>query len=57
MDARQNYRQPSLRRMSRAAEALHVNYYKRKELLNSGVIAEYIGDVEEMVNVLLPFIT
>ena len=56
MNARQRYRQPSLREMSRAAEALHVNYYKRKELLNSDLIGEDIGDVEQMVNVLLPFI-
>lgn len=56
MNARQRYRQPSLREMSRAAEALHVNYYKRKELLNPDLIREDIGDVEQMVNVLLPFI-
>jgi hypothetical protein len=56
MNARQRYRQSSLREMSRAAEALHVNYYKRKELLNPDLIREDIGDVEQMVNVLLPFI-
>ena len=56
MNARQRYRQPSLREMSRAAEALHVNYYKRKELLNPDLVREDIGDVEQMVNVLLPFV-
>ena len=57
MNARQRYRQPRLREMSRAAEALHVNYYKRKELLNPDLIREDIGDVEQMVNALLPFLT
>ncbi len=57
MNARQRYRQPSLREMSRAAEALHVNYYRRKELLNPDLIREDISDVEQMVNVLLPFLT
>lgn len=57
MNARQRYRQPRLREMSRAAEALHVNYYKRKELLNPDLIREDISDVEQMVNVLLPFVT
>ena len=56
MNARQRYRQPSLREMSRAAEALHVNYYKRKELLNPDLIREDIEDVERMINVLLPFV-
>ena len=56
MNARQRYRQPSLRELSRAAEALHVNYYKRKEFLNADVIREDIGDVEKMVNFLQPFI-
>ena len=49
MNARQRYRQPSLREMSRAAEALNVNYYNRKELLNSDLVREDIGDVEQMV--------
>ena len=57
MNARQKYRQPSLREMSRAAEALHANYYKRKEFLNADLIREDINDVERMVNALLPFIT
>jgi hypothetical protein len=43
--------------MSRAAEALHVNYYKRKDLLNADLISEDIQDVENMVNVLVPLIT
>ena len=57
MNARQRYRQPRLRDMSRAAEALHVNYYKRKDLLNADLISEDIQDVENMVNVLVPLIT
>ena len=57
MNARQRYRQPDLREMSRAAEALHVNYYKRKELLNPDLIREDISDVGQMVNVLLPSMT
>ena len=56
MNARQRYRLPSLRELSRAAEALHVNYYKRKEFLNADVSREDIGDVEKMVNFLQPFI-
>ena len=56
LNARQRYRQPCLREMSRAAEALHVNYYKRKELLNPDLVREDIGDLEQMVNVLLPFV-
>ena len=57
MNARQRYRQPGLREWSRSAEALHVNYYKRKDLLNPDLIREDISDVEQMVNVLHPFIT
>ena len=57
MNARQRYRQPRLREMSRSAEALHVNYYKREELLDASLIREDIQDVEEMVNVLVPFIS
>ena len=34
-----------------------MNYYKRKELLNPDLIREDIGDVEQMVNALLPFLT
>lgn len=57
MNARQRYRQPSLREMSRSAEALHVNYYKRRDLLNPDLIREDIADVEQMVNALLPHLT
>ena len=57
MNARQRYRHPRLREMSRSAEELHVNYYKRKEFLNADLIREDISDVESMVNVLEPFIT
>ena len=47
MNARQKDRQPRLRDMSRAAEAVHVNYYKRKDFLNLDVIKEEIYDVEK----------
>lgn len=57
MNARQRYRQPRLREMSRAAEALHVNYYKRTEFLNADLIREDVNDVENMLDVLEPFIT
>ena len=43
--------------MSRAAEALHVNYYKRTEFLNADLIREDVNDVENMLDVLEPFIT
>ena len=56
VNARQRYRQPSLLRMSNAAEALHKNYYKRTLLLNSQAIGENIAEVEQMVNILEPFI-
>ena len=54
VNARQRYRQPSLLEMSRAAEALHRNYYKRSVLLNASVILQDIQDVEKMVNILAP---
>ena len=57
MNARQRYRQPGLREMSRSAEALHVNYYKRRDLLNADLIREDIQEVENMVSVLGPLIT
>ena len=56
VNARQRYRQPGLLDMSRAAEALHRNYYKRKLLLNAEVIRRDIQNVERMVNILLPFL-
>ncbi len=56
VNARQRYRQPSLLEMSRAAEALHRNYYKRTLLLNADVIRKDIEDVEKIVNILQPFV-
>ena len=56
LNARQRYRQPSLLEMSRAAEALHRNYYKRTLLLNAEVIQRDVEAVETMVNTLQPFI-
>ena len=56
INARQRYRQPSLRLYGNSAQSLHRNYYKRSLLLNASVIQEDIGDVEEMVNILQPFL-
>ena len=56
LNARQRYRQWSLLDMSRAAEALHRNYYKRSLLLNAEVIRRDIQNVERMVNILQPFL-
>ena len=56
LNARQRYRQPSLLEMSRAAEALHRNYYKRTLLLNAEVIQRDVEAMETMVNTLQPFI-
>ena len=56
INARQRYRQPSLRQYGNSAQSLHRNYYKRSLLLNAGIIQEEIGDVEEMVNILQPFL-
>ena len=56
VNARQRYRQPGLLEMSRAAEALHRNYYKRSLLLNADVIRKDIQDVEKMANVLQLFL-
>ena len=55
-NARQRYRQPRLREMSRAGEALHANYYKRGDFLDAAVIGEDIDDVENMVNFLRPYV-
>ena len=56
-NARQRYRQPSLRQYGDSAEFLHRNYYRHPSMLNAGVIRERIDDVEKMVSVLEPFIT
>ena len=56
VNARQGYRQPSLLRMSHAAQQLHRNYYKRKRFLHTEVIEEEIGEVEAMIDVLQLFI-
>ena len=56
INARQRYRQPSLRQYGNSAQSLHRNYYKRSLLLNASIIQEEIGDVEEMVNILQPFL-
>ena len=56
INARQRYRQPSLRLYGNSAQSLHRNYYKRSLLLNASIIREEIGDVEEMVNILQPFL-
>ena len=56
INARQRYRQPSLRQYGNSAHSLHRNYYKRGLLLNANIIQEEIGDVERMVNILQPFL-
>ena len=56
INTRQRYRQPSLRLYGNSAQSLHRNYYKRSLLLNASIIREEIGDVEEMVNILQPFL-
>ena len=56
INARQRYRQPSLRQYGNSAHSLHRNYYKRNPLLNASVIEEEIGDVERMMNILQPFL-
>ena len=55
-NARQRYRQPSLRQYGYSAQALHRNYYKRSLLLNAGIIQGDIENVERMVNILQPFL-
>ena len=55
-NARQRYRQPSLRGYGNSAQSLHRNYYKRSLLLNAGDIQENLEDVERMVNILQPFL-
>ena len=56
VNARQRYRQPGLLEMSRAAEALHRNYYKRTPLLNAEIIRGDVEQVERMVNTLQPLV-
>lgn len=56
-NARQRYRQPSLRQYGNAAHSLHRNYYKHPSLLNANSIREDLDDVEGILNVLQPFIT
>lgn len=56
-NARQRYRQPSLRQYGNAAHSLHRNYYKHPSMLDANTIREDIDDVESILNVLQPFIT
>ena len=56
INARQRYRQPGLLEMSRAAEALHRNYYRRDLLLDANVIRNDVEAVERMVNILVPLV-
>ena len=55
-NARSYYRQPQLRQLGNAAHALHSNFYKRKEVLNALTIADDIGDVQTMLEILTPLI-
>ena len=57
VNASYRYRQPSLIRMSYAAHALHVSFYKRKEFIAANATEQGIADVEAMLNILEPFIT
>ena len=56
VNASNRYRQPSLVKLSDAAHALHVSFYKRKQFINVGATERRIDDVESMVNILQPFI-
>ena len=56
-NARQRYRQPSLRTYGHAAHSLHRNYYKHPSMLNVAAIREDIDDVEKIVNILQPFLS
>ena len=56
-NARQRFRQPSLRQYGNAGHSLHRNYYKHPSMLDAKTIQEDIDDVEQMVNVLQPFVT
>ena len=57
VNASHGYRQPGLVRMSDAAHALHVSFYKRKEFIDAGATEQRIADIEAMLNILEPFIT
>lgn len=52
----QKYRQPRLESLGNAAHFLHHNYYKHPSMLNSDRISTNIGRIEEMVDVLVPFL-
>ena len=56
VNAAHRYRQPSLIRMSDAAHALHVSFYKRKEFIDAGATGQRIAEIEAMVNALESFI-
>ena len=56
VNARQRYRVWDLLDMSRAAEALHRNYYKRSLLLNAEVIENDLDQVKRMVDSLQPYL-
>ena len=57
INARQRYRQPHLLEMSRAAESLHRNYYRRDLLLDAAVIQNDVEAVEMLVNILEPLVS
>lgn len=56
VNAAHRYRQPSLIRMSDAAHAFHVSFYKRKEFIDAGATGQRIAEIEAMVNALESFI-
>ena len=55
-NANQRYRLPNLRNLAKSANELHWNYYQRKMFLNADSIREDIGDVEQMVGIMVPFL-
>ena len=56
-NARQRFRQTSMRQYGSAAHSLHRNYYKHTGMLNADTIREDIADVEKMVSVLQPYVS
>ena len=57
VNASHRYRQPRLIRMSDAAHALHVSFYKRKDFIDADATRQRVADIEAMVNTLEPLIT
>ena len=56
-NAAQKYRQPSLRRYGDSAHGLHRYYYLHPSMIDAESIRDRTGDVETMLNILVPFLT